>query len=97
MAENAVLQSLVPSLGGDIPYYWSSDGRAEIEFVVQEGERIIPIEVKAENCVSGRSLSVYNDKYHPDVRIRFSFLNMQSSDGLLSCPSPLAEWYRKFV
>ena len=97
MAENAVLQSLVPSLGGEIPYYWSSDSRAEIEFVVQEGEKIIPVEVKAENCVSGKSLSVYNDKYHPDVRIRFSFLNMQSNDGLLSCPSPLAEWYRKFV
>ena len=28
-------------------------------------DEIIPIEVKAENCISGRSLSVYNDKYHP--------------------------------
>ena len=37
------------------------------------------------------------EKYHPDVRIRFSFLNLQSNDGLLSCPSPLAEWWRKFV
>ncbi|MGN0224841.1 MAG: hypothetical protein ACI4A7_02005 [Prevotella sp.] len=53
--------------------------------------------MKAENCVSGRSLAVYNEKYHPDVRIRFSFLNLQSNDGLLSCPSPLAEWWRKFV
>lgn len=97
MAENAVLQSLMPSLGGDIPYYWSPDSRAEIELLVQDNDRIIPIEVKAENCISGRSLAVYNEKYHPEVRIRFSFLNLQSSDGLLSCPSPLAEWWRKFV
>ena len=93
MAENAVLQSLMPLLNDDIPYYWSPDSRAEIEFVIQWGERIIPIEVKAENCVSGRSLSVYNERYHPQERIRFSFLNLQYNEGLLSCPSPLADWF----
>ena len=96
MAENAVLQSMMPLLDGT-PYYWSSDSRAEIEFVIQDNDRIIPIEVKAENCISGRSLTVYTEKYHPEVRIRFSFLNMQLSNGLLSCPSPLAEWYGKFL
>lgn len=97
MAENAVLQSLMPSMGADMPYYWSSDSRAEIEFVIQWGDQIIPIEVKSENCISGRSLSVYNEKFHPNLRIRFSFLNLQKNDGLLSCPTPLAEWISKFL
>lgn len=35
----------------DVPHYWSPDSRAEIEFVIQQGEDIIPIEVKAEQCV----------------------------------------------
>lgn len=43
------------------PLYWSPDSRAEIEFVIQWNDEIIPIEVKAENCVSGRSLSVYKE------------------------------------
>lgn len=97
MAENAVLQSLIPLLKDDIPHYWSPDSRAEIEFVLQWGEDIIPVEVKAENCVSGRSLSVYNEKFKPKERIRFSFLNLQYNDGLLSCPSPLTDWFHYFL
>lgn len=97
MAENAVLQSLMPAQENALPFYWSPDSRAEIEFVIQHEAKIIPVEVKAENCISGRSLSVYNEKYHPERRIRFSSLNLQKNEGLLSCPAPLAEWYGKFL
>lgn len=97
MAENAVLQSLMPTQENALPFYWSPDSRAEIEFVLQHEDKIIPVEVKAENCISGRSLSVYNEKFHPEWRIRFSSLNLQKNEGLLSCPSPLAEWYKKFL
>lgn len=92
MAENAVLQSLLSVCHGSVPYYWTSEGRAEVEFLVQWGSDIIPVEVKAENCVSGRSLQVYNERFLPRHRLRFSFLNLQQNSGLLSCPSPLAEW-----
>jgi len=92
MAENAVLLSLLSLCNDEKPYYWTSEGKAELEFLVQFDNQIIPIEVKAENCVSGRSIVVYNDKYHPLNRIRFSFLNLQQNCGLLSCPSPLVEW-----
>jgi hypothetical protein len=97
LAENAVLQSLMPMLDGSAPNYWSPDSAAELEFVIQWNEDIIPIEVKAENAISGRSLSVFNDKFHPKNRIRFSLLNLQQNGGLLSCPSPLAEWFPKFL
>lgn len=97
MAENAILQALVAMSGGQTPSYWSSGNRAEVEFVMQREEEIIPIEVKAENSITGRSLSVYNDKYHPQHRVRFSFLNLQYNGGLLSCPSPLAEWIWRWI
>ena len=97
MAENAVLQSIIPLLNNDIPHYWSPDSRAEIEFVIQWGENIIPIEVKAENCINGRSLSVYTERYKPTKRIRFSFLNLQYNQGLLSCPTPMADWFYRFL
>ncbi len=96
LAENAVLQSLLPMLDTD-PYYWSSDAKAEIEFVIQWNDEIIPIEVKAENCISGKSLTVYNEKFAPKHRIRFSMLNLQQNSGLLSCPAPMAELFVKFL
>lgn len=97
MAENAVLQSIMPLMNGRAPYYWTSDGKAEIEFVIQKEELIIPIEVKAEDNINGRSLSVYNDKYQPGLRIRYSMLNLQYRGGMLSCPSPLAGWMDKII
>lgn len=97
IAENVVLISLLSVCKDDVPRYWSSETRAELEFIIQYNEEIIPIEVKAENCVNGKSIVVYNDKYHPLNRIRYSFLNLQQNCGLLSCPSPLVEWSFKWL
>jgi len=91
LAENMILQSYVATLD-DVPYYWTSIGRAEIEFVVQNGVNIVPIEVKAAGCVGGKSLTVYNEKFNPVVRIRFSANNLQKNDNLISCPLYLSGW-----
>ena len=97
MAENAVLQSMMPLLDDLVPCYWTSDAKAEVEFVVQWGEQVIPVEVKAEDNISGNSLSEYNKKYSPALRIRFSMLNLQFNGNLLSCPSPLAGWFDRLL
>ena len=97
MAENAVLQSIMPVMDDCAPSYWTSGATAEVEFVAQMGERIIPIEVKAEDNINGNSLSEYNKKYHPDYRIRFSMLNLQYNHGLLSCPAPLSGWIDRLL
>ena len=97
MAENAVLQSVLPLLDDQKPYYWTSPGTAEVEFVVQWGDEIIPVEVKAEENISGNSLSVYFKSYSPRYRMRFSMQNLQYNGGLLSCPAPLAGWMDKWT
>ena len=91
LAENAALQSLV-TIADDMPSYWSSPSKSEVEFVIQVGTAIIPVEVKAEGNISGRSIGVYNDKYSPTYRCRYSMLNLQFNGNLLSCPSPLIDW-----
>ena len=53
--------------------------------------------MKAEDNIKGRSIVVYNEKYHPRVRIRYSMLNLQYNCGLLSCPLPLVEWLDLFI
>ena len=97
VAENAVLQSIIPLLGDKVPYYWTSPGTAEVEFVIQWDDEVIPVEVKAEDNISGNSLSVYNKKYTPRHRMRFSMLNLQYNGGLLSSPAPLVGWLDKWM
>ena len=97
MAENAVLQSIMSLKGAQKPYYWTSPGTAEVEFVIQWGDEIIPIEVKAEENISGSSLSVYFKTYAPHYRMRFSMLNLQYNEGLLSSPAPLVGWLDKWM
>lgn len=95
LTENAVLQSLVPQTDA-MPSYWSSENKAEIDFVIQHKADIIPIEVKSEKRISGKSLSVYTAKYNPPLRIRFSMNNLKMKDGLLNCPLPLADWLDRY-
>lgn len=88
--ENYILQSLLPQFENG-PRYWTSGNLAEVDFVVQHQNRILPIEVKAEDNVKGKSLQVYQQKFQPDVRIRFSTRNLQLQDGLLNIPHFLAD------
>lgn len=97
MAENAVLQSIMPLLDDQKPYYWTSPGTAEVEFVIQWDDEIIPVEVKAENNISGNSLAVYTKKHSPRYRMRFSMLNLQYNGGMLCSPAPLAGWMDKWM
>ena len=97
MAENAVLQALLPQIGPDKPYYWTSEGRAEIDFLIDVAGEVIPVEVKAEGNTNGRSLSVYTQRFNPAKRIRISMNNLQFNDGLYSIPNPLADWALKFI
>lgn len=97
MAENLVLQSILPEMKGVLPYYWTSPGKAEVEFIIQYDSEIIPVEVKAESNINGNSLSVYNKKYNPRYRIRFSMMNLQYNGGLLSAPAPMSAWINKLM
>ncbi len=96
LAENAVLQSLV-ARGEDIPYYWSSDSRAEVDFLVQWPQGVVPIEVKSERRLGGKSLAVYAEKFRPPLRVRLSMNNLQWRDGLLSCPLALSDWLTRLL
>ncbi|MCX6326531.1 MAG: DUF4143 domain-containing protein [Bacteroidia bacterium] len=96
LAENAVLQSLLPQFD-EKPCYWSSENKAEIDFLVQTASLIIPIEVKSESRVSGKSLSVYHAKFAPEIRIRFSMNNLKQENGLINLPSFLVDWTKKII
>lgn len=96
LAENYVMQSLVYQL--DIkPRYWASAGKAEVDFVIQSGSEIIPIEVKSETRLGGKSLSVYDANYHPAYKIRYSLNSLKMDGNLINIPLYLADWTTKFI
>ena len=86
LTEQYVLQQL-KTLKGVETYYWSSErGNAEVDFLIDNGKNIIPIEVKAEINLQAKSLRAYRDKYNPDLSIRTSMADYKKEDWLLNLP-----------
>jgi hypothetical protein len=96
MAENAILQSLLTA-GEVMPRYWASEAKAEVDFVLQFGTHVIPVEVKSGVSLQGKSLSVYRNRFAPSLSLRYSMKNLQQEEGLLNIPLFLADWTRKFM
>lgn len=68
-------------------YYFANDrGSCEVDFVVDAGERIIPIEVKAEVNLKAKSLHMYQEKYAPNLSVRTSMADYKKEDRLVNLP-----------
>lgn len=67
-------------------YYWESDGKAELDFMIQKETEIIPIEVKTSIHTKARSLDMYMKKYNPRYAIRISEKNFGFENNIKSVP-----------
>ncbi len=85
LAENYIMQALATN--GIVPYYWASEGKAELDFVFQsrQGE-IIPLEAKSADNVRSKSLKRYMDLYQPPYAIRVSTRNFGFENKIMSMP-----------
>ena len=54
--------------------------------MIDDGEKIIPLEVKAEINLRAKSLKSYRDKYAPEVSVRASMADYKEHDGLVDLP-----------
>ncbi len=96
LSENYILQSVVAQYEG-LPRYWSSGATAEVDFTIQRGNDIIPIEVKSDENVRGKSFTLYNQKYAPSIRVRFSLKNLKKDNNLINIPIFLADHLDKII
>ena len=97
VAENFVLTSLLAQ-GFAMPNYWTLQGnKAEVDFLIAKGLTVIPIEVKSDRRISGKSFAEYDKKYHPDLRIRFSMNNIKKDANLLNLPIFMADWVGSYL
>jgi len=86
MTEQYVLQELI-SDADYIPYYYTSEsGKYEIDFMIQKGKNVIPIEVKAENNLHAKSLKAYYQKFEPKYAIRTSMADFRQEEWLTNVP-----------
>ena len=96
LSENYILQSLVAQYEV-LPRYWSSGATAEVDFTIQRGNDILPIEVKSDENARGKSFALYNQKYAPPIRVRFSLKNLKKDNNLINVPMFLADYLDKFI
>ncbi len=98
LAENFILQGLTDKYEA-IPRYWTSGGQAEVDFIIQRGNDIIPVEVKVDQNINGRSLTLYNQKYETEtkIRLRFSLRNLKQDGNLLNIPLFMIDHIDKLI
>ena len=86
LTEQYVCQQLktIEDLG--VYYYTNDRGSCEIDFVVDTGEQIVPIEVKAETNLRAKSLKTYRDRFEPELSVRTTMAEYKKEDWLLNLP-----------
>ena len=95
-AEQYAMQQLM--LQYDKLYYYTNDrNSAEIEFLIEYNNKIIPIEVKAGINLKAKSLKTYIEKYHPEKALRFSLADYKTSDILTDIPLYAINFFEKYL
>lgn len=72
--------------GKDLDYFSKENSSGELDFLVQRGNQIIPVEVKAEENLQAKRLKAYCNKYNPETAVRTSMANYREQDWMTNVP-----------
>ena len=86
LTEQYVCQQLKNIEDLDIYYYTNDRGSCEVDFVVDTGEKIVPVEVKAEVNLKAKSLKTYREKFLPEISVRTSLADFKKEEWLVNLP-----------
>jgi predicted AAA+ superfamily ATPase len=85
LTEQFVLQQLLVNELN--PFYWHPENaQAEVDFVIQKGIHVIPIEVKSGTSLQAKSLWVYYQKYKPKFCVRTSLKLNETNEWVTDIP-----------
>ncbi len=94
--ENYVAQQLIAAGQEELFYWRSKGGRAELDFLCEIGDGIIPLEVKAGVNPRSKSLKSYDDQFAPPCLARTTLLNLKRDGKICNLPlyavSLLSSW-----
>lgn len=83
--ENFVATELAQKTDSKL-YYWLSDGVAEVDFLLEYNQKILPLEVKSGMKRNVKSLWVYEQKFKPEQIFRCSPRNFEVNDKFVNIP-----------
>lgn len=86
LTEQYVCQQLKTLEGLGVYYYTNDRGSCEVDFILDTGGQIVPLEVKAEVNLRAKSLKTYREKFSPDISVRTSMADYKEEDGLVNLP-----------
>ena len=92
-----MLQQLITNPNLNIYYYTNDNGSCEVDFLVDTGDNVVPVEVKAEVNLKAKSLRMYVEKFSPRIAIRTSMTDYKSEDWLVNLPLYAIENLTKVV
>ena len=97
LTEQYVCQQLqsIDDLG--VYYYTNDRGSCEVDFILDTGDQIVPVEVKAEVNLKAKSLKTYREKFAPAISIRTSMADYRKEDWLVNLPLYAVEEINKAV
>ena len=84
LTENYVCAQLASR--GHTSYTWYSEGKAEMDFVIQRDGKLIPIEVKSAENTKAKSLKIYMQKYNPEYAIKVSANHFGFENNIKTIP-----------
>lgn len=93
--ENYVAQELLSKQ--NTLHYWTSEGIAEVDFIIQQNGKIFPLEVKSGISRRKKSLLVYDQKFHPELLLRSSSMNLKLDGKVLNLPLYLISNFNKYL
>jgi predicted AAA+ superfamily ATPase len=79
------------------PKYYAPTSTNEIDFIVQDGMDIIPIEVKAGESVTSASFKSYIKEHKPEKAVRLSKLGYEINDSFVNLPLYLANKMHELI
>lgn len=86
LTENFVIQQLLLNEENDIYYWTNENSTSEVDFVIQNEEEIIPIEVKSGTNIKSVSFKFFYEKYKPAKAIRVSLADYKQEDWMINIP-----------
>ena len=86
LTEQYVLQQLIAVPDLNIYYYTNDNGSCVVDFLVDTGDAVVPVEVKAEVNLQAKSLKTYVEKFSPRVAVRTSMQDLKKESWLVNLP-----------
>ena len=85
LTEQYVLGELIAA--GYSPCYWTAEnGNAEVDFIIQSEDSVVPLEVKAATNTKAKSLAIYRESFRPNMAVKCSLRQYHRKDGVLQLP-----------